>query len=156
MATQPWKIPPLIKVYEALGAIADGRVHLLDDARAEVGSSEGSKTYTVEINGKEVGANDNASFWQGYLGYPAIAVLIVRGLLNADPKSIEALGGIAWKELNRRYRNDYAKTLAEVDDGLRTRGIEPDAIKTSCEAVLRELEAFVPIRGARKRPPRAQ
>ncbi|HVN90064.1 MAG TPA: hypothetical protein VMT61_09645 [Candidatus Binataceae bacterium] len=156
MATHPWKMPPLIKVYEALGAIADGRVRILDDVRAEVGSSEGNKTYTVELNGKEVAANDNASYWQGYLGYPAIAVMIARGMLDAYPKAIEALGGIAWKELNRRYRNDYAKTIAEVDDGLRASGIEPDEIKRSCESVLALLEAFAPIRGARKRPPRAQ
>jgi len=155
-APQPWKMPPLIKVYEALGAIADRRVRLLDESRAEVLSSEGSKTYTVEIIGKGVAANDNASYWQGYLGYPAIAVMIARGRLSADQASIDALGGIAWKELNRRYHNDYAKTLADVDRTLLERGADPATIKTRCASLLTALQAFEPIRGARRRPPRVQ
>ena len=156
MAAQPWKMPPLIKVYEALGAIADDRVRIVDATRAEVVSSEGDKTYTVEIHGKAIAANDNASFWQGYLGYPAIAMMIARGVLETDQAAIEALKGIGWKELNRRSRNDYAKTLAQVDRMLLERGADPATIAVTCEAVVAALRAFEPIRGARKRPPRSQ
>jgi len=81
---QPWKMPPLIKVYEALGAVADSRVRILGERHAAVVSSEGDKTYAVEIAEREVSANDNASYWQGYLGYPGIAVMITRGLIDAD------------------------------------------------------------------------
>jgi len=46
-----WKIPPPIKVYEALGAIGDGRVRTIDNDDAagawDVVSSEGAKTYRV-------------------------------------------------------------------------------------------------------------
>ncbi len=156
MAVAPWKMPPLIKVYEALGAIADRRVRILDETRAEVVSSEGNKTYAVEINDKDVSANDNASYWQGYLGYPAIAVMIARGLLTADKVPIEALAGIAWKELNRRYHNDYAKTLADVDQAILERGADPAIVKAACEAVLSALQMFAPLRGSRRRPPRLQ
>jgi hypothetical protein len=156
VATAPWKMPPLIKVYEALGAIGDSRVRVLDETRAEVTSSEGNKTYAVTIVGKEVAANDNASYWQGYLGYPAIAVMIARGLLTADQAAITVLRGIAWKELNRRYRNDYAKTLAEVDRMILDRGADPATVKAACEALLSALRAFTPLRGSRKRPPRLQ
>ena len=44
-----WKMPPLIKIYEALGAIADGRVQLEGEEHATVLSSDRSKTYDVEI-----------------------------------------------------------------------------------------------------------
>jgi hypothetical protein len=67
-----WKMPPLAKVYEALGAIGDGRVRIEDTRHAFVTSSDGTKTYEVETNhdGREISSNDNASFWQGYLATP--------------------------------------------------------------------------------------
>ncbi len=153
---QPWKMPPLIKVYEALGAVADSRVRILGERHAAVVSSEGDKTYAVEIAEREVSANDNASYWQGYLGYPGIAVMITRGLIHADRDAINALGGIPWKELNRRLRNDYARTIAEVDSKLKERGIDAARVKGECEAIIAALRAYAPIQGARRRPPRAQ
>jgi hypothetical protein len=152
---RPWKMPPLIKVYEALGAIADGRVRILDDHRAAVISSAGDKTYAVEIEGQEISANDSASYWQGYLGYPAIAVMIARGLLAADAEAINALSGIPWKELNRRFRNDYVRTIAEVAQKLAERGIDAAAIDGECDKILAALRAHAPTQGARRRPPPA-
>jgi hypothetical protein len=153
---QFWKMPPLIKVYEALGAIADSRVKLQDERHASVVSSEEDKTYAVEIADRAISANDNASYWQGYLGYPAIAVMIARGLLAADSEAIKALARIPWKELNRRFRNDYARTIAEVEQGFAARDIDPATIRAECEKILVALSAFAPIQGARRRPPRAQ
>ena len=46
-ARPAWKMPPLAKVYEALTAVADGRVTLLDDTHARVQSSDRRKTYDV-------------------------------------------------------------------------------------------------------------
>src|ERR1700686_942204 len=112
----PWKMPPLIKIYEAIGALGDGRVRLEDEHRAFVTSSEGDKTYEVEISddGHQISSNDNGSYWQGYLGYPAIAVLIARGTLHASAAATRMLAGLPWKELNRRFKNDYTRTTAEV------------------------------------------
>src|SRR5216684_3776484 len=111
---QPWKLPPIIKVYEALGALADRRVQIADERSATVASSDGRKIYAVEIEGQTISSNDNASYWQGYIGYPAIAVLIAQGALSFPRETVEALRGIPWKELNRRFHNDYARTLTEV------------------------------------------
>ncbi len=49
-------MPPPIKIYEALGALGDGRVRLEDEHRALVIASEGDKTYEVEISsdGREI------------------------------------------------------------------------------------------------------
>jgi hypothetical protein len=153
-ATQ-WKMPPLVKVYEALGAIGDGRVRIVDARRATVTSSDGSKTYEVETSadGREIASNDNASYWQGYVGYPAIAVLLTRGLYRPPANVTDALAGVPWKELNRKYKNDWAKTIAEVEKELEQAGHDPDAVRSEAEAVLSFLRALRPVRGKRSRPP---
>lgn len=148
-------MPPIVKVYEALGALGDGRVTLGDETHATVVSSEGDKIYEVENSPDlhEVSSNDNASYWQGYLGYPGIAVLIARGLYRPRPVTVEALNGIPWKEINRRFRNDYAKTLAEVDRRIKEAAHDPEAVRTETGAVMDALEKLAPVRGKRKRPP---
>jgi len=155
---QPWKMPPIAKVYEALGAIGDGRVHVADALHASVTSSDGSRTYQVETSadGREISSDDNASYWQGYLGYPAIAVMIARGLCHPRPDVLEALTGIPWKELNRRFHNDYERTLAEVMRRAEDQGFDPAAIRAEAQAVLAALREYAPLRGARRRPPPAR
>lgn len=150
-----WKMPPLIKVYEALGAIADGRVRLEDENHAFVTSSEADKTYEVELSddGREISSNDNASYWQGYLGYPAVAVLLMRGLYRAPANVIDALAEIPWKEINRRFKNDYDKTLAEVNKTVEASGHDPDAVASEVESITEALRKLAPVRGKRRRPP---
>ncbi len=152
----PWKMPPLIKVYEALGALGDGRVRIVDAEHATVTSSGGDKTYDVETRdgGRELSSNDNASYWQGYVGYPAIAVLLCRGIIPPSPGARDALAGIPWSELNHRFKRDYAKTLAEVESRLKQAGRDPDAIRAEAEAVMRALRELAPYRGKRLRPAR--
>ena len=159
MAVKKWQMPPPIKVYEAVGAIGDGRVRAIDDAQNawEVVSSDGAKKYRVEISadGREISSNDNASYWQGYLGYPAIAVLMARGKLHASAETTRMLAGIPWKELNRRFKNDYARTAAEVARIVAERGGDFDAIRAEAASILDALAALGLERGARRRPPRS-
>jgi hypothetical protein len=159
VAVKKWQMPPPIKVYEAIGAIGDGRVRAIDDAQNvwEVVSSDGAKKYRVEISadGREISSNDNASYWQGYLGYPAIAVLMARGKLHASAETTRMLAGIPWKELNRRFKNDYARTAAEVARIVAERGGDFDAIRAEAAAILEALAALGLERGARRRPPRS-
>lgn len=147
-------MPPLIKVYEAMGALGDGRVRLQDDGRAQVTSSEGNKTYDVEISAdnREISSNDNASYWQGYLGYPGIAVLLARGFYRPPANVIDALAGIPWKELNRSFRNDYDKTVDAVNKTVEENGHDPDAVRIEAEAVMQALKKLAPVRGKRRRP----
>ena len=154
MPANSWKMPPIIKVYEALGAIGDGRVRIVDSRRALVTSSDGVKTYEVEVSedGREISSNDNASYWQGYLGYPAIAVLLARGFYRPPANVTDALAGIPWKALNRKFKNDYTKTLAEVDKELEQSGHDPDAVRSEAEAVLSFVRRLGPVRGKRSRP----
>ncbi|MEK7458582.1 MAG: hypothetical protein AAB612_03850 [Patescibacteria group bacterium] len=135
-----WKIPPVIKVYEALGAIADGRVHLYNDY-AEVFSSDKHKKYTVIFNlpKKIIAANDNGSFWQKYLGYPAIAVLILKNIIPYDAHVAESLKDIPWKEWNDEFHQDYAKTLERVHRELKKQGIETSRVIKAIENVMEYL-----------------
>ena len=152
---EAWKMPPPIKIYEALGAIGDGRVRLEDEHHALVTSSEEDKTYEVEISddGRQVSSNDNASYWQGYLGYPAIAVLLMRGLYRPPANVIYALAGISWKEINRSFKNDYDKTLIEVNKVVEASGHDPDAVASEVESIMEALRKLAPKRGKRRRPP---
>lgn len=149
-----WKKPPLIKVYEAFGAIADGRIKLHDDDNASVASSDGSKEYQVTVarRGREVSSNDNASYWQGYLGYPAIAVLIARGIIPIPREAMIPLGGIEWNVLNRQFKN-YLKTIAEAERQAVARGGDLTVIREAAHKVIAALGELKPARGRRTRPP---
>jgi hypothetical protein len=154
-AGEYWKMPPIIKIYEAFGALADGRVQLEDELHASVTSSDRRKTYQVEIStdGRTISSNDNASYWQGYLGYPAIAVMLKRGFCPVRQEAINALIAIPWKELNRRFHNDYSRTIAEVMRRVEERGLDPKVIAAEGETVLLKLNGFAPLRGFRRRAP---
>jgi len=111
-----WKLPPKAKIYEALTAVADARVKLTGDETAEVVSSDGTKTYIVEWSAdlRQITSNDNGSYWQRYIGYPIIAVLMALGRVDFDRRVAQALSGIAWKQMNRKFRNDYEKAVESV------------------------------------------
>ena len=118
-----WKVPPKAKIYEALTAVADGRVKLKGGQTAEVLSSDGTKTYIVEWSSDLGGitSNDNASYWQRYIGYPIIAVLMVLGRLDFDGTVTQALSGIAWKkdesQVSERLRQGCRERPAEFGRG---------------------------------------
>lgn len=141
MSTQVWKQPPLAKIYEALGAIADGRVILVSPISATVASSSGDKKYTVEWaeDFSWMGSNDNASFWQGYLGYPMIAVLLTKGRIPYVREVSQALMGIPWKVINTKYKNNYDQTINEVLEQIETLGGSRTEVVLECERIQGEL-----------------
>ncbi len=107
-----WTTPPDIKIYEALGAVADGRVKV-NGNRAQIFSSSGNKFYDVEYDAESgsIMTNDNASYWKGYLGYPAIAYLMSTGVLTYDTTLGSLMQGIGWKDINTKFKNNFLKTL---------------------------------------------
>ena len=116
-----WQPAPLIKLYEALGAIADNRVHVQGNV-ARVFSSSGNKYYTVTYDPatNSIVSNDNASYWVGYLGYPSIALLMINGVIKYDTSLSTFLRDIPWKDINVENNNDFDKTLALIDAKLVT------------------------------------
>jgi hypothetical protein len=154
-----WKMPPKAKVYEALSAFVDGRVTLLDACEAAVTSSSGDKTYTVRWSddATRIVANDNASFYQGYIGYPIIAVLIRFGKLDADLGLAEKLKGISWKKLNDRFKRDYDKAVEYVLAEAGVVGEDRDKLVAMVDRLYVQLDSLGLTRlpGVVGRPPAA-
>lgn len=151
------KMPPLAKVFEAWSALADGRVSLDDEERrATVTSSNGLKAYTVawSEDGGTYSSNDNATYWQGYAGYPVIAALMAQGRLPFDRAAAEGFAHVDWTELNERHKRDYAAAVREIVD---ERGLDAAQADAAAHEVLDALAALdVTVKRGAARPPRAK
>lgn len=148
-----WKMPAETKIYEALGAIADGRVEMQDET-AKVYSSSRNKFYDVRYDraAHAIMANDNGSFYRGYLGYPAIAYLMLAGDITYDPKVAEILKGIAWKDINQKFKNDFAKALQFI---LADKSADERAVLTTeVEKISEQVTALnLALLGPKTKPP---
>lgn len=107
------KVPPMQKIYEAYTVLADDRFELTPEGLT-VWSSDHTKTYTVIKDGNTYRSNDNATYWQGYPGYPVIVALLLEGLLPYDAEVASWFSGVPWKALNSAARNDYDAALQEA------------------------------------------
>lgn len=130
------KFPPIEKVFEAWTALADDRIHL-KEGYAEVSSSDGEKSYVVKFSGNKYSSDDNATYWQGYPGYPVIGVLMLQGKLPYNEKEAELWKNINWTLLNKKYKNNYAKAVEEV---AKERGIDLGKSMIEAEAVMSLLK----------------
>lgn len=152
-----WKNPPIIKVYEALGSIGDERV-VIDGNTAKIRSSKGNKIYDVTYNPAEnaIRANDNASYWVGYLGYPSISFLLATNRLPFDQKLAQYLKGFDWKEINTQFKNDFAKTQEFIDQQVVVKhGVNLEKFHRQIEEILQKLEDLELQKLPRsQRPPR--
>ena len=139
-----WKLPPKAKIYEALSAVADGRVTMHENKTAEVVSSGGDKTYQVEWSDDltQITSNDNASYWQGYTGYPILAVLMILGKLQFNNDIARHLAGIRWKEINKKFKRDYDKAVDSVLTELESRGISRELIESEIDHIRIHLESL--------------
>lgn len=148
-----WKHPPIIKIYEALGSVADERVEVSGNT-AKVYSSSGNKFYDVSYNPEKsaIMANDNGSYWKGYLGYPAIAFLFKVELLEFKPDMANLLKGIKWKDINQKFKNDFDKTLAYIEESLDT--TDKEALTAYVQQVDQEIKNLnLSILGTKTTPP---
>ncbi|RLG85760.1 MAG: hypothetical protein DRO18_05340 [Thermoprotei archaeon] len=134
------RLPPRVKVLEALSAISDGRIKELSDKEYEVTSSDGTRRYNVyvDLEKKEVFSTDNGTFYRNYVGYPIIAILMTKGALPFNPKLASALKGINWRRINELFKN-YAKVESYIKSLLKRRGIEPEEIDYFISIVMNKL-----------------
>ncbi|MBC2890695.1 hypothetical protein [Gordonibacter massiliensis (ex Traore et al. 2017)] len=151
------KMPPLAKVFEAWSALADGRVSLdAEERRATVASSNGAKAYTVawSEDGSTYSSNDNATYWQGYAGYPVIAVLMLQGRLPLDRAAADEFAHVGWTELNERFRRDYAAAVRVV---VEERGLDATQVEAAAHEAYAALGALeIAIKRGSARPPKSQ
>lgn len=108
------KLPPKEKVYEAWTAIADGRVRLYDN-HATVISSNKAKEYTITFKDDVYSSNDNGTFWQGYAGYPVLAVMMLQGLIPLDKEEAMLWKNIDWNAINKKHKNNYTAAVEEIE-----------------------------------------
>lgn len=140
------KLPPVEKVYEAWTALADDRYDLSPEALI-VRSSDGSKEYRVTWDDEgRYRSNDNATFWQGYAGYPVIMALMLQGRVPFNGEVAAWFKGIPWKALNDARKRDYAAALAEAFEraGLdMPRQLQAEEAAAEVMEALRELPVSV-------------
>jgi len=135
------KLPPIEKIPEAYSAIADNRIEMSENA-AFVDSSDKVKRYTVTWNDDFYTSNDNGSIWQGYAGYPMIAVLMLQGKLPLYRTIASQFKGINWKALNTKHKNKYDKPVAEILESLKEQGVDTDAIQTEINKVYESIRTL--------------
>lgn len=135
------KLPPIEKIPEAYSAIADNRI-VMSENSAFVNSSDHTKRYTVTWNDNLYASNDNASIWQGYAGYPMIAVLMLQGRLPLNNDIASYFKGINWKALNTKYKNKYDQAVAEIFDSFQEKGIDTNLINTEINRVYESIRTL--------------
>ncbi|MEM2376180.1 MAG: hypothetical protein QXZ10_01000 [Sulfolobales archaeon] len=137
------KLPPRVKLLEALGCVADGRVKILSDSEAEVVSSIGDRVYRVRVDLKtrKVSSNDNGTLYRNYVGYPIISFLMIKGLLPYDDEVANALKGINWRRINEEFKN-YSLVEKYVKEVLKSKGIEEGYADKIIDEVLSKLKSL--------------
>jgi len=140
ISSEFWLMPPKMKILEALGTIADERIKV-KGSKATVQSSMHEKDYSVTYDEKKkaIMSNDNGSFYKGYLGYPSIAFLMVKGILPYDKDIAESLRDIKWKELNEKFKN-YFKVEIIIKAIAARKGVKQNYIDEFVAKVLKEIE----------------
>jgi hypothetical protein len=151
-----WKLPPKIKIYEALGSIADNRIFVSGNT-AEVYSSSRKKKYIVKYDPEKnaIMANDNASYWAGYVGYPSIAFLLVKGIIDYDSKFANTLKDIPWKDINVKFKSKYEKTEKYVKEIVASRNISINELEAEIDKIYNQIKRLnLEKLGKRIRPPK--
>ena len=136
-----WKMPPTIKVLEALGAIADGRVEVKENT-ATVKSSNLNKRYIVRFypEKNKIYSTDNASKFHNYIGYPIISFLMLKGMLDYSEGIASALKGIKWKDLNDKFKRNYSLTEKYALKKCEFKSIPPNEVKKFINITIKKLK----------------
>ncbi|MGB9748914.1 MAG: hypothetical protein ACP5OZ_02130 [Candidatus Woesearchaeota archaeon] len=137
-----WKLPPGVKVLEALGCIGDNRIVMKDKNRAVVFSSERKRAYLVVFypEKNKVYSDDNASKFRHYIGYPIIAFFMKNKIIDYDKKLADNLKGINWHKLNLDFKRDYQKVEAYIEELCEKKGINREFVEEEIKRTLKRLE----------------
>lgn len=99
-------------------------------------------------------SNDNGFYWAGYLGYPSIAFLVMKGKIKYNQKFAEVLKDIVWKDVNTRFKNDYGKTEAYVLETVKGRGVDAAELLKEIESILGQIKTLnLDLFGEKIKPP---
>ena len=106
------RLPPKIKIIEALSIVADDRIiieGLLSNEWKCSSASSPWKTYKILYNEKEntISSNDSGSTNQWFLWYPAIAFLMKIWKLKYDESILEMVEDTDWIKIKGQVNKDY-------------------------------------------------
>ncbi|MET1159749.1 MAG: hypothetical protein ABWW65_02200 [Thermoprotei archaeon] len=142
---KPLRLPPRIKVLEAIGCIGDNRIELVSENEALVVSSTGERKYRVIVvpdsssnSSFRVYSNDNGTIYRGYVGYPIIAFLMLKGVIPIDRDVMKAMTGIPWKELNEKYKK-YSIVESIVMSRAEKMGVSREIVNDYINIVFKKL-----------------
>ncbi len=149
-----YKIPIIEKIYEAYSALADGRVKL-DGDKAYVTSSDYLKNYEISKTEDSYISNDNMTYFVGAIGYPILAVMMLKGELNYNAEVAKLFKNINWKKLNTENKNDYQKVANMILKEMAEKGIDVNFVKSETEKTYVEVKKLkMPYKKSRRFPPK--
>lgn len=134
------KMPPRIKVMEALGCIADERINIISEKEAIVISSDKTREYYVYVD-LELGnvySDDNGTKIKRYVGYPIIAFLMLKNVLPYDKELAKAFSDIPWRALNEKYKS-YSIVEKIVLQRIELKNIDTKTVSKFIDEVLYQL-----------------
>ena len=141
------KLPShILKRYEALGCVADGRIELwvLDEdiITAKVTSSDGTKIYDVSYlqSDQMIMSNDNTSYRKEEFWYPALALLLFLDVLDYQDKYGTMLIDIPRKRLNTQNNNNRDITQYQVDEKLKMLWYDLNNLYIYCDSLVEKLQ----------------
>jgi len=138
------KLPPRIKIYEALWAIADGRLELdgMFASQGSCSSASHKKSYTINYNSETntITSNDSGAMNQGYIGYPAIAFLLKIWKLTYNPDLLPMLKNINRAAIKQQVNKDHEETLRLLLGQLFQAWHDVDALVAECGRIYQQLE----------------
>ena len=143
-----WTLPPKYKIYAALGAVADGRVEIIDPnseiIEARQHSSSRQKYYTILYDPaqNQIMPNDNATWYVGYLGYPAISLLLFTEKIKYDAAILPYFKNISFKDINQKYKNDFDQANLEIVAMILARGLDKTRLETEVDSIFEQLAEF--------------
>lgn len=151
-----WKKPHISKIYEALTAISDERIELMGKNKARCYSSSKGKFYEIESDPEtnSIMSNDNTAFYTDAVSYPMISLLMLKGKISYEPKLLDLLKGIIWKDIMQKFKNDYDKGIDFVLADLRSKGIDVDFIQVEINKIYEVVSNLqLNYLGAKIKPP---
>jgi len=131
-----WKKPHISKIYEALTVIADDRMEL-NGNKAKCYLQSGDKFYDVKydpVNGGMM-SNDNTAYYTYSLSYPMIAFLMLIGKIPYEKKLLESFQDIYWEDINKKFKNDYDKSIKFVLGELKRNGDDVEFIRREIDKI---------------------
>jgi len=135
------KLPPRIKVLEALSAACGGRVKIVNDKFCRVVSSDGTRIYNVyvDVENRIAYSDDNGTRFRRYIGYPIIAFLMCKNIVPIDENVGKIIRDVKWRELNEKYKK-YDLVMNEIYKILSIYGIDRKHVDNYINNVLEILK----------------